>query len=364
MKNLKVFIAFSKKEFYHITRDVRTMMILLLMPIAQILLFGFALNTDISGINFAVLDFSKDTKSTKIVQSFASNPYFTFTRKIYSQAELQRIFNDNAIDMVLVFNNNFVKDSKMQLILDASDPNRASMINMYASNVLNSVNFQISHINLKPPITPSITMLFNPQGKSAYSFVPGLIGMILMLICAMMTSISIVREKEQGSMEVLLVSPIKPFVMIVAKIVPYFVISCVSLTIVLFISVYALELKIAGSMFWLLCFCMLYIALTLSIGLLVSTIAKTQLVAMLVSGMVFMMPIMMLSGMMFPRESMPLILQGFSYIIPTSWFISGIKKIMIEGLPISYAIVELSVLAGMFALILAISLKKFKIRLE
>ena len=198
-------------------------------------------------------------------------------------------------------------------------------------------------------------MLFNPQGKSAYSFVPGLMGMILMLICAMMTSISIVREKEQGSMEILLITPLPPLFIITAKIVPYFVLSCV----ILGISALLLDIAMVGSMVLLLLFCALYIMLTLSIGLLVSNLAKTQLVAMLVSGMVFMMPIMMFSGMMFPIESMPAILQYFSHIVPTKWFIIGIKKIMIEGLGFCLVVKEFAILFGMFAVVLIVSLKNF-----
>lgn len=359
----QAFYAFIKKEFYHITRDVRTMMILLLTPIVQILLFGFALNTEVNNVKFAVLDLSRDDLSKSITHAFAESNYFDFIEYIDSKKQLETIFNTNVIDMALVFGHDFGRTQQVQIILDASDPNRANIANMYALNIISHTMTQYTHIHLQTPIIPLTTMLFNPQGKSAYNFVPGLLGMILMLICAMMTSISIVREKEQGSMEIVLVSPVKPIFMIVAKIIPYFVISCVSLVAVLLVCVFALELKIAGNLVLLLGFCMLYIALTLSIGLLVSNIAQTQIVAMLVCGVLFMMPIITLSGMLFPTESMPLILQYVSHIIPTKWFIIGVKKIMIAGLGFSYVIKETCILCAMLFIILLVSLKTFKMRL-
>lgn len=367
---LRSFTAFIKKEFLHIFRDIRTMMILILMPIVQILLFGFALSTDISKINFSVLN-TQENLNTKILNHYANNPYFNLYSIINTQKELEHIFDTNEVDIVLAFGNNFSSNftksnnPSMQFIVDASDPNYASTINLYAQSIFTQSLFQESNLNaIRTSINPLATMLFNPQGKSAFSFVPGLMGMILMLICAMMTSISIVREKEQGSMEILLVSPIEPIFIIVAKIIPYFVISCVILALVLSISIFALEIRVAGSFLLLLIFCMLYICLTLSIGLLVSNIAKTQIVAMLVCAMLFMMPIMMFSGMMFPIESMPAILQYFSHIIPTKWFIIGIKKIMIEGLGFSYVLKEFLILLFMSVLVLIISLKTFKIRLS
>lgn len=361
--HFKPFIAFSKKEFYHILRDVRTMMILLLMPIIQLLLFGFALNNEVKNINFALLDLQKDYLSSKLISALSSNPYFTLDKIIESKKDLQDIFANNRLDMVVAFDN--TTPARVQLLLDASDANRASSIYLFTQGVLLS-QLVTSHQSLKPAqisITPHTTMLFNPQGKSAYSFVPGLLGMILMLICAMMTSVSIVREKELGSMETLLTSPINPLVMILGKILPYFTLSFVSLLVVLVVCVSLLDLHIVGSFGLLLALCVLYLILSLSIGLLVSNIAKTQIVAMLVSGMLFMMPIMLLSGMMFPIESMPLILQYISHIIPAKWFIIALKKIMLQGLGIAFVWSEFMILSLMLGVILLISLKTFKVRL-
>ncbi len=369
MQNVKLqaFNAFVKKEFYHIFRDVRTMMIVFLMPIIQILLFGFALSSEVNHINLAVFDVSKDSSSQKIINSFSQSKYFDLQKEIHNTEELQKVFNENKVDLALVFSDNFAKTKNLQFLLDASDPNYASMINLYATNTANSAfmdSNRASPNKLSLPITPLTTMLFNPQGESSYNFVPGLLGMVLMLICAMMTSISIVREKEQGSMEVLLVSPIKPMLMIVAKLIPYFAISFVSLIVILLIAIFALQLKVAGNIFFVVGFCMLYIALTLSIGLLVSNLVKTQMTAMLICGLVFMMPVMMLSGMIFPVESMPKILQYIAVVLPPNWFITGLKKIMIEGLGFSFVIEEILVLCFMLLVVSVISVKRFKIRLE
>lgn len=350
-------------------------MILLLMPMAQILLFGFALSAEIKNIDIALLDMSQDEVTRRIIQRFDGNKYFNAAKKLNSIKDLDTAFEDGKISMVMVFQNNFAENlvkngrADMSLLIDASDPNKGSMISIYALNVMASVNEEIAK-TLMPQgsgalrILPTIKMLYNPQGKSAYNFVPGLMGMVLMMICAMMTSISIVREKEKGSMELLLTSPVKPIVIIIAKATPYFVISCASLTGILLISVYALDMKIAGSLFIVVAFCMVYIIMALSLGILISSLAKTQVSAMLVSGMMFMMPIMLLSGMIFPIESMPKILQWLSDIIPAKWFIIGIKKVMLEGLDFSSIKKEFFVLLLITLLAILASLKKFKNRLD
>ena len=200
--------------------------------------------------------------------------------------------------------------------------------------------------------------------KSAYNFVPGVMGLILMLICAMMTSISIVRKKETGTMEVLLVSPVKPLFIILAKAVPYFVLSFVNLTTILLLSVYVLDVPVAGSLFWLVVVSLLFIFVSLALGLLISTVTRTQVAAMLVSGLMLMMPTMLLSGMIFPIESMPVILQAISAVLPARWYIQAVRKLMIEGVDVSLVLMEVGILATMAVLLITVSFKKFKHRLE
>ena len=248
---------------------------------------------------------------------------------------------------------------------DATDPNMATTRTNYAAGIIASVQQE-----LMPPgvsvatIVPDVKLLYNPQMKSTYNFVPGVMGLILMLICAMMTSISIVREKETGTMEILLVSPVKPLFVILSKAVPYFVLSFINLVTILLLSVYVLHVPVAGSLFWLITVSLLFIFVSLALGLLISSVTRTQVAAMLASGLILMMPTMILSGMIFPIESMPLVLQIISDILPARWYIQAVRKLMIEGVDITLVLKEVGILAFMAAVLITISFKKFKNRLE
>ncbi len=327
---MKQFIAFVKKEFYHIFRDRRTMLILLGMPVVQIILFGFAISTEVKNVRLAVLDPSNDVVTRKIIDRLDASEYFTVTRRFHSPREMEAAFLKNKIDMVVVFNEHFADglycgDARVQLIVDATDPNMSTSQINYATGIVSAVGQEMISpgISSSARLTPDIKLLYNPQMKSAYNFVPGVMGLILMLICAMMTSISIVREKETGTMEVLLVSPVKPLFIILAKAVPYFVLSFVNLVTILLLSVFVLDVPVVGSLFWLVVVSLLFIFVSLSLGLLISSVTRTQVAAMLASGMILMMPTMVLSGMIFPVESMPLILQLISDILDLSKIESG-----------------------------------------
>lgn len=368
---MKQFFVFVRKEFYHIFRDRRTVLILLGMPVVEIILFGFAITTEVKNVPIAVLDPSKDMSTQRIIERFAGNPYFRIATEVNSPEELIRAFQRGEASLGLVFETNFDDNlrqqgmASVQLIADASDPNTATLSTNYATSILN--NFQQDLAGLQPPsyqIAPELRMLYNPQMKSAYNFVPGVMGLILMLVCTMMTSISIVREKEMGMMEVLLVSPVRPIMIIVAKAVPYLVLSTVNLITILLLSVFVLQVPVAGSLFWLSVVSILLIITALCLGLLISTIATTQVAAMMISGMAMMMPVIMLSGMIFPIESMPKFLQALSCVIPARWFIASVKKLMIEGLEVRFVFKELMILLGMTVLLITVSLKKFKNRLE
>lgn len=253
---MKQFIAFVKKEFYHIFRDRRTMLILLGMPVVQIILFGFAISTEVKNVRLAVLDPSNDVVTRKIIDRLDASEYFTVTRRFHSPREMEAAFLKNKIDMVVVFNEHFADglycgDARVQLIVDATDPNMSTSQINYATGIVSAVGQEMISpgISSSARLTPDIKLLYNPQMKSAYNFVPGVMGLILMLICAMMTSISIVREKETGTMEVLLVSPVKPLFIILAKAVPYFVLSFVNLVTILLLSVFVLDVPVVGACF-------------------------------------------------------------------------------------------------------------------
>lgn len=368
---MKQFIAFVKKEFYHIFRDRRTILILLIMPIVEIILFGFAISTEVKNVRVAVLDPSQDAVTRRIIDRLDASEYFTITYIVHSPAEMEELFRSGGIDMAMAFSERFSEnlytdEADIQLISDATDPNMATTQTNYAAQIIRAA-IQTEQKNIYTAsggINVNIKLLYNPQMKSAYNFVPGVMGLIMMLICAMMTSISIVREKEMGTMEILLVSPIRPIFIILSKVVPYFVLSFVNLVTILLLSVFVLDVPVVGSLFWLIAVSLLFIFVALALGVLISSIARTQVAAMLGSGLVLMMPTILLSGMIFPIESMPVILQWISAVIPARWYIDLVKRIMIQGVDITLVGKQVAVLAAMALVLICISLKKFKNRLE
>ena len=340
-------------------------MILLGMPVLQIILFGFAIPTELNHSRVAVLDPSKDAVTTRITERIDENRYFSVVKELSSASDIETVFRHDEADIVVAFTPDFdanlsTGEAGIQLVVDATDPNTGNMMAGYVQGIVGQA---LQSGTQSSPIVQT-HLLFNPQMKSAYNFVPGVMGLILMLICAMMTSISIVREKETGTMEVLLVSPIRPIFIILAKAVPYLVLSCVNLATILLLSVYVLHVPVEGSLWTLSFLSLLLIAVALSLGLLISCVVQNQVAAMIVSGMGLMMPVMLLSGMIFPIESMPAVLQWISNIIPARWYIQAVKKVMIEGLGMAAVWHEALILSGMAALLIGLSLKKFKERLE
>lgn len=352
---MKPFFSFVIKETKHILRDKRTMLMLFGMPIVMMLLFGFAVTNDVRNVRIIVVMSNADNATQQVADRLAASEYFTLTKVVATPNEAEKAIRDQKADMAIVFSPDFAsKKSGYQLIVDGTDPNMAQQWTTYANAVIN--NTEAKAVNTK--------LLYNPQMKSTYNFVPAIMGTLLMLVCAMMTSISIVREKEKGTMEVLLVSPTKPLMIIVAKLVPYLVLAFTILSIILLMSSFVLGVPIKGSLVWIYVVSTIYILLALSLGILVSTIAETQLVALLISAMLLMMPVIMLSGMMFPIESMPKILQYISAIIPTRYYISAMRKLMIMGTGIEEIYFEVSILISMLIALMSLALAKFNKRLE
>jgi len=352
---MKQFFSFVLKETKHITRDKRTMLMLFGMPIVMMLLFGFAVTNDVRNVRVVIVMSNADNATQQVADRLAASEYFTLTKVVATPTEAEKAIRDQKADMAIVFSQDFAsRKSDYQLIVDGADPNMAQQWTTYANAVIN--NTEAKAVNTK--------LLYNPQMKSTYNFVPAIMGTLLMLVCAMMTSISIVREKEKGTMEVLLVSPTKPLMIIVAKLVPYLVIAFTILSIILLMSSFVLGVPIKGSLVWIYVVSTIYILLALSLGILVSTIAETQLVALLISAMLLMMPVIMLSGMMFPIESMPKILQYISAIVPTRYYISAMRKLMIMGTGIEEIYFEVSILISMLIALMSLALAKFNKRLE
>ena len=360
---MKQFIAFVIKETKHILRDKRTMLILFGMPVVMMLLFGFAITTDVKDVRTVVVTSEMSPRTQQAVERLAQSEYFVITQTVNTPREAEQLIRSQKADMALVF----VQNRGMQIMVDGSDPNMAQQWTTYALQTIaadRSAPATLHAAKNDSPITIHTSLLYNPQMKSAYNFVPAIMGMLLMLICAMMTSISIVREKEKGTMEVLLVSPVRPLMVIIAKAVPYLILAFGILITILLMARFVLGVPLAGSLFWILAVSTLYILLALSLGLLISNVAQTQLVALLLSAMVLLMPVVMLSGMLFPVESMPTILQWISAIVPPRYYIETMRKLMIMGVGIGEVAHEVAVLAVMTVVLLAIALKKFNVRLE
>ena len=360
--SMKEFWSFIIKETQHIMRDRRTMMILFGMPIILMLIFGFAISTDVRNVRTVVVMSQIDHQTQRMINALDESEYFKVLYKVHTPAEAEQLIRNQKADMGIVFSTDFAsKHGGIQLITDGTDPNMAQQYNNYASQIMGTQLMNV--MQKKAPNAIALKMLYNPQMKSFYNFVPGIMGILLMLICAMMTSISIVREKERGTMEVLLVSPVRPFLIILAKAVPYLVLAFVVLLAILLMSRFVLFVPIAGSLWLILLVSTIYIFMALSLGLLISTIAKTQMAALLMSAVMLLMPCTMLSGMMFPIESMPHVLQWVAALIPPRYYISAMRKLLIMGVSFRYVLPEVITLLGMTTLFLTVALLKFNKRL-
>ncbi len=368
---MKRFIGFIKKEFYHIFRDRRSLFILFGMPIAQILLFGFAITNEINNVDIAILDHSKDATTQEIINRISSSKYFSVQQYLEREAEIESAFKNGKIKAVLNFEKDFSQklikqgSATVQIITDATDPNTANTISNYTSAILQKYQQELNKdIKVAYQIVPQTRMVYNPELKSVFMFVPGVMTIILMLVSAMMTSISIAKEKELGTMEILLVSPLKPFQVIIGKVVPYILLSVVNAVIIIVLSIFIFKMPIQGSLFLLGLESVLFIITSLALGILISTVAATQQTAMMISLMGLMLPVILLSGFIFPVSSMPAPLQVISNIIPAKWFIIILKAIMLKGVGLTYIWKETLILLGMTIFFIGLSTKKYKIRLE
>ena len=368
------FIAFFKKEFRYIFRDTWTMIILLILPILMLILFGLGISTEIRNTRVAVFDPSRDVATQQIVNSLSTSEYFIIDHYLSDISEVEQTLKNGDIGIIVVFEPRFNENlnrgnATVQLIADGSDPNTASTLVNYATAIINSSPIVIGNAPTQigtplPRIHCEIKLLYNPTMKGTYNIVPGVLGIVLMLICTLMTSVAIAREKETGSMEVLLVSPIKPMTIIMSKTTPYLILSLFNLISLLLLSVFVLKVPIVGSLVLLIGLSLVFIFVCLSLGVLISIIAPSQIVALLVSAVIGVILTLMLSGMIFPIENLPLVLQWLAQIIPAKWFIEAARNVMIKGAGIAAIAKELTVLGGMALFLLALSVKKFNKRIE
>ena len=366
---MKRFRGFVIKEFYHILRDYRTLLILFGMPAVQLLLFGYVLTNEIKDAKIAIYDPSQDVVTRKIREKILSSGYFILEQNLTAVSEIDPVFRQGDVKLALIFEPEFAKKlekngtARVQIIGDASDPNTANILVNYASGIISSYLVSVNSEKVPIQIVPEVRMMYNGELKGVYMFVPGLMAMLLMLISALMTSLSITREKELGTMELLLVSPLRPAQIIMGKVFPYVFLSFVDACIVLGLGNAVFGMPIRGSIALLLMECLLFITMALSLGILISSMTSSQQVAMLISLVMLMLPTIILSGFVFPVENMPWILQVLCHLMPPKYFITIIKSIMLQGNGIAYVWRETLILAGFTIVFLLISIRKFNVRL-
>ncbi len=368
MKQLWVFV---RKEIWHILRDKQTLFVLIVMPIAQILIFGFALSNEVKNSKISILDLSKDDASSKLIQRIESSKYFELEEYLVTDKEIEPSFRKGSTRLVMVIPPKFEESLKhenkasIQFIADGTDPNVGTTLVNYASAIVGDYqNELLQNSKLPYTIKPEIRMIYNEQLKASYNFVPGVMAMVLLLVCSLMTSVAIVKEKELGMMEVLLVSPLNPFFVVISKTIPYLIISIINIISILLLSYYVLEVPIKGNLFLLFAESILFILTALSLGLFVSSNAKTQTAAMFGTLIGLFMPTLMFSGFMFPIDNMPVPLQIISNIIPSKWFFIIVKSVMIKGLGFHAIWKETLILFAFTLFMIFVSVKKFNKRLE
>ncbi len=369
--NMKQLIAFIRKEFYHVFRDRRTLLILFGIPIAQIILFGQALSSEVKNIGIAVLDEANNTYSQEITHRLHASSYFKLKETLFRYDQVEDQFKRGTIKAVLIFPPDFGKDlytpsgTLLQLITDGSDPNTAKTVQNYFSAMVASYQQELNPtVQLPYQITVENRMLYNEEQNGSMNFVPGVIALVFMIVSTALTSVAVVREKELGTMEILLVSPFKPIMILIAKAVPYLILSLINFTVILLLSVYMLDVPIRGNLLLLYAESTLFIIICLSLGLLISTVTASQQTAMLIAMMGMMLPTAFFTGFMFPIENMPLVFQAIAKVFPSSYYYSIVKKVMLKGLDFSYIWKETLILIAMAVVFLSLAMKKFKIRLQ
>ncbi len=364
-------LAFIRKEFRHVLRDTRSLAILLGMPVMMMLLYGFALSNEVKNSNIGILDQSQDESTHALTDRLEQSRYFTVKKALKREADIEAAFKKGEVRMVVIFPPHFQDNllhnnqAQVRLIGDATDPNTSNIMVNYASAIVRDYQNEVmGEVKLPYRIELESSMLYNPKLISTFNFVPGVMTLILILLGAMMTSVSIVREKERGTMEVLLVSPMQPLMVLITKAIPYLLLCFVDVLFILALAYTVLDMPVRGNIVLLLAESLLFIFTTLSLGLLISNVVDKQQTAMFMSLVGLLMPALIFSGFMFPLENMPLPMQIISNIVPTKWFYSIVSSIMVKGLGFEYVWKQTLILFGMTIFFLGMAMRKFKIRLE
>ncbi|MFA5669352.1 MAG: ABC transporter permease [Balneolaceae bacterium] len=369
---MRSFRGFVVKEFKQIYRDKRTIVVLFGMPIIMLLLFGFAIRNEVSNVEIGILDASKDSFTKELIQKIDASDAFQVTSYLNSYDEISQVFKEGKVKEIIVFESSFENKlerkrvANIQLITDATDPNLANIVQSYTSKIIRNyvVEMNAQEGGNSAGVQLNFKMMYNPELASVNLFVPGLIAIILMLVSALMTSISITREKEMGNMEILLVSPLKPIHIILGKVLPYLVLSVINVIVILVLSKFVFQVPFEGSYALFFAESILFILTALSLGLLISSITNSQQTAMMIALAGLLLPTVLLSGFIFPIESMPFPLQIVSNIIPAKWYLIIVRGIMLKGTGILFLLQETVILLVTTLALIMLSLRNFKVRLE
>jgi len=362
--------AIIKKEFRHIFRDPRSLLLAFLMPVMMILLYGHAIKIDITNINLGVNDLDRSSSSRELIESFAQSGYFSIVAYPENRNQIEDLFKNRKIKAAIVFPHDFSSSitknlrTRVQVIIDGSDSNTATIVMNYVEIILSTYTRNINENFVRPPILIEPRVWYNPDLESGHFIIPGLVAVILMMICALMTSVTIAREKEAGTMEQILVSPVKPAELIFGKVFPYIIIAFLDGALVVTAAKLMFGVAIVGSLIDLMLLSIFYLYASLAIGVFISTRVKTQQVAMMGSLVVTILPSLILSGFIFPIRSMPLILQGLSYIVPAKYYINIIRGIILKGIGVSYLWPNTVFLFVLGTLLLLISVARFRKNLD
>jgi ABC-2 type transport system permease protein len=359
-----------RKEIYHILRDRRTLAVIILLPVVQVILFGYAIRTDVDHVRLAIVDPTPDAATIALRARFEGGGVFETVALTRHTSDLEQLFQRGTVQQALVFEPGFADrlgrglPAGVLLISDATEPNTGSAIQSYASAVIQAYESELQARTTGVRIVPEFRLRFNPTRESSNLFVPGLMAMVLTIISALMTAISLTREKETGTMEALLVSPLHPQQIIIGKVTPYLGIGFVSVLAVIIEARLIFGVPLRGSLLLLLAEGLLFILVSLSLGMLISSRTSSQRVAMMGALIGTMLPTLMLSGFVFPIESMPTVLQWVSNIVPAKWFVLIARSIMLKGVGLSYVWRETLILLAMATVLLALSTRSFRVRLE
>jgi ABC-2 type transport system permease protein len=368
-QNKSIITAIARKEFLHILNDPRTLSILFIMPILQLIMFGYALKMEIQEVRIGIVDYANTNESRHLIEQFKGSSFFVPFFYEGRLSEIDELFKSRTANLVMIIPEDFDKQLQrnreipLSFTIDASDANAATAIRNYCNQVIVDFN-QTYNRHLPFPFDITSSILYNPDTKSTYFFVPGIIALLLIMISALLTSITIAREKETGTMEQILVSPVKSHQIILGKVLPYILLAILIAVVILLIGVFMFKVPFQGNVLLLFILSTLYIVTALSIGLMISTVAKTQQVAMMVAMIMTLLPTIMLSGFIFPIASMPKLLQYLSYIIPARYYLHIVRGIILKGSTFIDLVQPTLFLGIISGILLIVSIRKFSSNLE